>query len=77
MNINPRDRRWDRRQVYDLDYFANGGLERRSGPWGRRSSRDRRSGTDRRLVGDSEYTGPERRRGIERRTGKERRSALV
>jgi hypothetical protein len=39
-----------RRQFYDADYFARGGVERRSGSWDRRSARNRRSGRDRRLL---------------------------
>ena len=40
----PKDRRSgrDRRQVYDADYFALGGIERRRGSWDKRSGKYRR-----------------------------------
>ncbi|MDH3558794.1 MAG: hypothetical protein OES18_23370 [Deltaproteobacteria bacterium] len=49
----------DRRQCYDVDYFARGSVERRSGSWDRRSARSRRSDRDRRLLSNLsrlEYT---------------------
>ena len=49
----------DRRQCYDADYFARGGVERRSGSWDRRSARNRRSDRDHRLLSNLsrlEYT---------------------
>ena len=58
----------DRRQIYDLDYFANGGVERRTGPWDRRSGKDRRQATN-----PLDYAGPERRTAIDRRKGMDSR----
>ena len=69
--------RSDRRQTYDLDHFADGGFERRKGPWNRRSVKDRRLGTDRRLSSGFDYGGIERRSGKEMRSGKERREFLT
>ena len=69
MTLNPLNRR----RVYDLDYFAEGGIERRSGSWERRSGRDRRSGKERRMFNDYAYSDADRRSGEDRRSGKERR----
>lgn len=67
----------DRRQIYDLDYFLNGGIERREGPWRKQPTTDRRSGKDRRkAMHNLEYSGPERRSGFERRSGIDRRKTL-
>ena len=67
---------YDRRQIYDTDYFLNGGIERRKGAWERRSGKQRRSGRDRRLTFDPKYMyTPERRSGVDRRVG-ERRGSL-
>ena len=64
----------DRRQSYDTDYFARGGIERRRGSWDRRSGKERRFALDRGLTFDPKYIfGPERRRGQERRSGMDRR----
>ena len=64
----------DRRHIYDLDYFLNGGIERRGGSWRKRPITDRRSGKDRRKAMHSlDYSGPERRSGIERRSEIDRR----
>lgn len=41
----------DRRQTYDLDYFVNGGLEKRKGRWQRRQNEDNRSVMNRRACG--------------------------
>lgn len=66
-----------RRQFYDVDYFARGGVERRRGSWDRRLARDRRSGKNRRQFYDADYFargGVERRRGSwDRRSGRDRR----
>ncbi|MBW2072908.1 MAG: hypothetical protein JRI89_16895 [Deltaproteobacteria bacterium] len=64
---------WDRRQAHDLDYFINGGVERRRGPWDRRCGRDRRSGVERRMNNLSANQDSERRTGNDRRRGIERR----
>lgn len=59
----------DRRQIYDLDYFAKGGTERRTGPWRTHSISGRRSCQDRRkTMHILDYAGPERRSGMERRS---------
>lgn len=68
----------DRRQAHDLEYFAKGGVERRSGRWNRRSPGDRRRlWKDRRVFNDPNYKGPERRSGKDRRRVKDRRGPLI
>jgi len=64
----------DRRYIYNVDYFLNGGIERRGGCWRKRPLTDRRSGEDRRKAMLSlDYSGPERRSGLERRSVIDRR----
>ena len=70
----------DRRDIYDADYFSNGGVERRKGSWERRSrkdrrlSGDRRSARDRRATFNSKYMFvPVRRGRQDRRIGADRR----
>ena len=67
-----------RRQTYDLDYFASGGLERRSGLWDRRLGKDRRkTSIERRLLFNLRLLEhiPEKRTGIDRRKGKDHRKS--
>ena len=78
----------DRRKMYDLDYFATGGIERRKGSWDRRSGKDRRSCRYRRSAGDRrlscnpkymfipEKLSDEDRKRISHRRLRERRSDL-
>ena len=48
----------DRRQTYDLDYFAAAaGVERRKGPWHRRSGEYRCSGKDSTLLAQTISSG--------------------
>ena len=69
-----------RRQTYDLDYFASGGLERRSGLWDRRSGENRRkTSIERRLLFNLRLLEhiPERPTGIDRRKRKDRRNSTA
>ena len=70
----------DRRNIYDLDYFTNGGIERKKGSWERRTGKDnrslrcRRSGKDRRLPFNPKYIFvPEKRSDQDRRRVADRR----
>ncbi len=65
------DHCFDRRRIYDLDYFLRGGIERRTGAWNEQAGEDDPLGRDRSRTRHSYPLRLEVPRGKNRRGGTE------
>ena len=63
---------FDRRRIYDLDYFLRGGFERRKGAWNKQAGEDDLLGMDRSQTRHSYHLRLEVPRGKTRRGGTEK-----
>ena len=66
------DHRFDRRRIYDLDYFLRGGIERRKGAWSKHAGVDDPLGRERSRINHSYHLRLEVQRGKKWRGGTER-----